>query len=178
MSERILELVKKLKALAERGVGGEKVNAEEQLKKLIEKYKIDLTRINEPILQYRIFRFDEKDEFHKKFVRQIILSVIGFKEFYYSGLIHNNWAVEIDDIQFIEISEKLDFYWPIFKSDLEIFYTAFIQKNELTVDVDEDDVPEFTDQELEKLYKAFRLMQNMQKHEFIKLLSDENETTI
>lgn len=178
MSDRILELVKKLKALAERGIGGEKVNAEEQLKKLIEKYNINLSDLDEPILQYRIFKFDEKDEFHKKFVRQIILSVIGLKEFYYSGLIHNNWAVEIDDIQFIEISEKLDFYWPIFKSDLEIFYTAFVQKNELTVDVDEDKIPKFTDEELEKLHKAFRLMQNMQKHEFKKLLSDKNETAI
>lgn len=177
MTDRILELAKKLKALAERGHGGEKTNAEDQLKRLIDKYGIKLENIEQPILQFRIFKFDEKDELHKKFVRQIILSVIGLKDFYYSGLIHNNWTVEIDDLQFIEISEKIDFYWPIFKSDLEIFYTAFVQKNELTVDVDESKVPKLTDEEIERLNKAFRMMQTMQKHEFKKLLSQDNETT-
>lgn len=175
MSDRILELAKKLKALAERGEGGEKINAEEQLKRLVEKYNLELDDIENVRVQYRIFKFEDSNEIHKKFVKQIISSVIGDKNFYYAGLIHNNWAVEIDDFQYVEISEKIDFYWPMFKADLEIFYTAFIQKNELTLIVDEDKMPKFTEQEIEKLRQAYRMMQTMQKHTFKKLLNDNNE---
>lgn len=176
MSDRILELAKKLKALAERGEGGEKTNAVDQLKKLIEKYNLDLEDINSVRLQYRIFAFDINNELHKKFVRQIISAVIGQKDLYYAGLIHNNWAVEIDDYQYVEISEKIDYYWPIFNNELDIFYTAFVHKNELTVDVEPDKLPKLTDEEISKLRQAFSMMNGMQKHEFKKLLSDKNET--
>jgi hypothetical protein len=175
MSDRILELAKKLKALAERGVGGERINAVEQLKRLIEKYQLDLEDINSVRLQYRVFKFDEHNELHKKFVKQIIAAVVGDKEFYYAGLIHNNWTVEIDDFQYVEIAEKLDFYWPIFNSEMDVFYNAFIKKNDLALVVEENKLPQLTVEEIEKLNKEYRMMQGMQKHQFKKLLSDGNE---
>lgn len=175
MSDRILELAKKLKALAERGEGGEKINAEDQLKRLVEKYQLNLDDIQSVRLQYRIFKFNDTDELEKKFVKQVISSVVGATNFYYAGLIHNNWAVEIDDLQYVEISEKIDFYWPIFKADLEIFYTAFIQKNDLTLIVDEENMPKFSEEDIQKLRQAYKMMQSMQKHTFKKLLSDDNE---
>ena len=176
MSDRILELAKKLKALAERGEGGEKVNAADQLQRLVEKYNLKLDDVNAIRLQYRIFKFDIDNELQKKFYRQIISSVVGQTNFYYSGLIHNNWAVEIDDFQFVEISEKIDYYWPIFNSELDIFYTAFVHKNELTVDVEPDKMPQLSEEEVDKLRKAFNMMNGMQKHTFTKMLSDRNET--
>jgi len=175
MSERILELAKKLKALAERGEGGEKVNAFDQLQKLIKKYDLNLEDFETAKLSYRVFAFDMHDETHKKFVRQVIISVIGLTDMYYNGLIHNNWAVEIDDLQYVEISEKIDFYWPIFKREMEIFYTAFVQKNDLTLNVPEGEMPTLSEAELQKLRQAFKMMQGMEKHEFKKLLNDKNE---
>lgn len=175
MDEKILNLAKKLQALAERGTGGEKENAEIMLAKLAEKYSIDLKDLQSVKKQHRIFKFDENNNFHKKFVQQVIASVIGAADFYYAGLIHNNWAVEISDVEYIEISEKLEFYWPAFLNDLEIFYTAFIQKNELYLKADPDKIPQPSDKDMEKMRKAFKLMNSMSHHVFVKMLNQNNE---
>ncbi len=176
MDEKILNLAKKLHALAERGMGGEKENAEMMLVKLAEKYNIDLKDLQSVQKQHRIFKFDENNNFHKRFVQQIIASVIGAVDFYYAGLIHNNWAVEISDVEFIEISEKIEFYWPAYLNDLEIFYTAFIQKNELFLKTDPDSPPPApNDKDLEKMRKAFKLMNSMSSHIFVRMLNQNNE---
>lgn len=45
--EKYIELAKKLKELADRGTGGEKVNAEQQLTRLMEKHGITLEDIED-----------------------------------------------------------------------------------------------------------------------------------
>ena len=175
MDEKILNLAKKLQALAERGHGGEKENAELMLEKLALKYNIVLKDLQSVQKQHRIFNFDEKNDFHKRFVKQIIASVLGQVDFYYAGLIHNNWAVEVSDVEYIEISEKIEFYWPAYLNDLEIFYTAFIQKNELFLKMDPDKIPEPSEKEKDKMHKAFKLMNSMTTHVFVKMLNENNE---
>jgi hypothetical protein len=174
MDEKILNLAKKLQALAERGHGGERENAEVMLTKLANKYSIDLKDLQSVKKMHRIFKFDDHF-FHKKFVQQVIASVIGEIDFYYAGLIHNNWAVEISDVEYIEISEKLEFYWPAFLNDLEIFYTAFIQKNELFLKADPEKKYDLNPTDDDKLRKAFKLMNSMSTHIFIKMINQSNE---
>lgn len=57
------ELLKKLQALAERGVGGEKETAERKLRQLMEKYGIDEMEFAE----------DKLEEFEFKWQRRLIL---------------------------------------------------------------------------------------------------------
>ncbi len=45
------ELIKKIKALADRGVGGEKENAQKLLKELMQKYNINEEEISEDIIK-------------------------------------------------------------------------------------------------------------------------------
>ena len=47
MTDKQRELLKKLQALAERGVGGEKETAERKLKQLIEKYGIEEAELSD-----------------------------------------------------------------------------------------------------------------------------------
>lgn len=56
MSDKKKELLKKLQALAERGVGGERETAERKLKELIKKYGIEEEELNED----KIIDFDFK----------------------------------------------------------------------------------------------------------------------
>jgi len=65
--------------------------------------------------------------------------------------------------------------YDIFKREMEIFYTAFVQKNDLTLNVPEGEMPTLSEAELQKLRQAFKMMQGMEKHEFKKLLNDKNE---
>jgi hypothetical protein len=43
--DKIIELAQKIKALADRGIGGEKLNAQQQLKRIMKKYNISTADI-------------------------------------------------------------------------------------------------------------------------------------
>lgn len=75
MSDKKKELLKKLQALAERGVGGERETAERKLKELIKKYGIEEEELNED----KIIDFDFKyhSEWEKKLLRQLFYKMFG-----------------------------------------------------------------------------------------------------
>lgn len=72
--DRIIELAKKLKALSERGEGGEKLNADRMLRDLMEKHGISLSDIEDESTEMRLFHFKAKQ--HKIFI-QVAAMVIG-----------------------------------------------------------------------------------------------------
>lgn len=75
MSDKKKELLKKLQALAERGVGGERETAERKLKELNKKYGIEEEELNED----KIIDFDFKyhSEWEKKLLRQLFYKMFG-----------------------------------------------------------------------------------------------------
>lgn len=75
MTDKQKALMKKLQALAERGVGGEKETAERKLKQLIEKYGIEEAELSDDkILE---FKFHYKGEWEKRLLRQIFYKMFG-----------------------------------------------------------------------------------------------------
>lgn len=54
MESKIIELARKIKELADRGVGGEKVNATQKLADLLKKYDIAFTELEETKSNYNL----------------------------------------------------------------------------------------------------------------------------
>jgi len=122
--QNIIDLAKKLKALAEQGVGGEKENASAMLQRLMDKHGITIDSISNDVKKRRWFTVKTTQ---LKFLRQVVSSVIGGD---YSYFVHPNVkseiAFELTDAEYIEVEAKFDFYWRKYKEDMEIFYSAFI----------------------------------------------------
>lgn len=68
-------LLKKIRALAERGVGGEADNAEEILRRLMEKYGVSEDELNEEERRRHDFEYHGKEQ--EKLLRQVVFKVTG-----------------------------------------------------------------------------------------------------
>lgn len=173
---KILELAKKLHSLAQKGVGGERDNAVRMLELLLKKHGISM----EDIEGERIVRFDYTiSKGDQKFFTQVVSSVFG-KDF---TLYHATkgsprgkkiMAFYSTHSQFIEVVSKFEFYLKRYTDDLETFYSAFIQKNALYAKPDENDETEsepLSEDQSKKLWKMMRMMESMDRHQFLKQLS-------
>lgn len=78
MDEKTIQRIKKLQALAERGVGGEKTTAQKKLAKLLKDNGINsLDELQKEEYEYTIFSYNEKHEI--KLLRQCMYKVMGTK---------------------------------------------------------------------------------------------------
>jgi hypothetical protein len=171
MSEsKYIELAKKLKALSDRGVGGEKYNAEQQLKRLMNKHGLTVEDIE-----------GEKKEFHyfkvptdgSRLFGQVASTVLG-KGF---DLLRDRrkqkyLVIETTASDAIEIESKFDFYYNAFAKELDVFYSAFLVANDLYPKngdvIDAGDLPK---EELEKIKKIQKMAAGMDAQSFFKRLT-------
>lgn len=133
---KVLELAKKLKALAEQGVGGEKENAQAMLDALLIKHNITLEQLEEekrdvffikmPEVDFRLFSqiaknirydIDLRGEFTKAKIKKLKLP--------------GNFAVICTASEYIELEAKHDFYSKLYKKELSVFFVAFCTANNL-----------------------------------------------
>ena len=147
--DRIIELAKKLKALSERGEGGEKLNAARMLKDLMQKHDISLDQIEEVSREKRQFTFKPNQQ---KLFTQIAAMVMGRKvEFWKIKRKRNALSIECTVAEFMEIQAAFDFFWEAYERELNLFYKAFIFRNNLLPeDAIEPDQP-MDQEEMEKL---------------------------
>ena len=76
MDEKTIQRIKKLQALAERGVGGEKTTAQKKLAKLLKDNGINsLEELQKEEYEYTIFSYNGKHEI--KLLRQCMYKVMG-----------------------------------------------------------------------------------------------------
>lgn len=76
MEEKTIEKIKKLQALAERGVGGEKETAQKMLNRMLEKNGISsLEELENEEYEYTLFSYNGKHEI--KLLRQCFYKVMG-----------------------------------------------------------------------------------------------------
>lgn len=168
--EEIIEKVQKMKALAERGIGGEKENATQMVERMMEEYDITEDDLREDAVERRWLRFNSKDKYAKKLMAQIIYAVTGVGEYWTRGR-KAVAGVECTAAQEIEIASKYAFYYEAYLEDLEVFYSAFINKNGIfpeTTDSDDDD--EEREIDYEYLKKVQGMMKGMEKHDYHKQL--------
>ena len=131
LTKRRLERVK---ALAERGVGGEKENAEALLNRLMAKYSISEEDIEDTAERDYFIRYHNFWE--RKLIVQIAYKHLGSGHCCgtvgtQSGRPHKKICVTCTPAQYIEIEADFEFYKAAWEEELAIFYSAFISKNDI-----------------------------------------------
>ena len=132
--DKVKELAKKLKALAERGEGGEKRNAEKMLNKLLEKHGISIEQLNGENTEIEMITIKMKYEFIASIIIQSVVGegqLYSFKDKDTGKKMRSKIGVKCSKAEFIEIQAKLDFYCKAFAKELTYFEIAFLHKNNI-----------------------------------------------
>jgi len=176
--ERLLEKMEALKALAERGVGGEKVNAEERLRYLMQKHCISEEELEDAGVRTYWIAF--KTDFERRLLHQLAYMHLGSGHAFgcvgkYTNRPRKKVGVECTPAQYIEIEADFAFYRVAMAEEMDIFYSAFLQKNYLfpppelvdhRLNDDDDDI------DIEKLAKIQAMMQGIEHRSHNKALPE------
>ncbi len=135
--EELLKRLERIKALADRGVGGEKENAEALLQRLMQKYNITEEDIEKKV--ERIYWIRYKTDLERKLIYQIAYKHCGSGHACrgvgtYSGRSKKLIGVTCTPSIYIEVEADFEFYREALKEDLDIFMQAFIHKNDIFPD--------------------------------------------
>lgn len=131
--EQKIEKLKKIKALAERGIGGEKETAMRMYEELKTKYEIADDETNMTTTHW--FRY--KDALEEKLLCQIFYKVTGDTTGYaYAGRRANTKKRGCDctEAEALEITLLFSFYKEELKKELNVFIVAFYNANSLFPD--------------------------------------------
>lgn len=133
MDEKTIQRIKKLQALAERGVGGEKTTAQKKLAKLLKDNGINsLDELQKEEYEYTIFSYKGKHEI--KLLRQCMYKVMGAKSdrtAYKPYGRRQKIGIYCTKAQKIEIELEFEFYRNVFYEELSTFMDAFIQAQKI-----------------------------------------------
>lgn len=107
VDEKKLELMKKLQALAERGVGGEKEGAQRKLEELMKKYNIEEEDLSDDKLED--FEFKYRTLFEEKLLRQLFYKIVPdyrSKTYRYSWGRGSKGYEDVEGFYYHEITEE------------------------------------------------------------------------
>ena len=147
MDEKTIQRIKKLQALAERGVGGEKTTAQKKLAKLLKDNGINsLDELQKEEYEYTIFSYNGKHEI--KLLRQCMYKAMGAKS---DRTAYKPYGRR----QKIEIELEFEFYRNVFYEELSTFMDAFIQAQKIfPEDAPVGDYDEFNERDMKIAFMA------------------------
>lgn len=157
MDEKTIQRIKKLQALAERGVGGEKTTAQKKLAKLLKDNGINsLDELQKEKYEYTIFSYNGKHEI--KLLRQCMYKVMGAKSdrtAYKPYGRRQKIGIYCTKAQKIEIELEFEFYRNVFYEELSTFMDAFIQAQKIfPEDAPVGDYDEFNERDMKIAFMA------------------------
>ena len=169
--ERLLEKLMKVKALADRGEGGERESAERTLAALMERYGITEADLEDNQVSTHWIRY--KTVWEKKLLHQLAYMYLGEGNSFgcvgtYTGRSRKEVGIKCTPAQYIEIEADFAFYSAAMEEEMGIFYSAFLQKNnlfpppELARENTEEEIAEAMD--LERLAKISAMMDGIEQH--------------
>jgi hypothetical protein len=130
------KLLLKIKALADRGVGGEQINAAAFLEKLLRDHGLEENDLIGDVVKDHEFKFDGRIHFAARLLEQIAYAVTGNIDdrkytCKYVQRTKSRRCIVCTDSEFVEIAAMYEFYVHHLKIDIEMFYGAFIQSNNI-----------------------------------------------
>lgn len=165
MDDRLRERIEKIKALAERGVGGEKDTAQKKLDKLLKDNGLTIESLESEEIHYYLFSYSSS--YSKKLLFQVMYKVLSTKVSYYrTKHTRNKVGVYCTHSQKIEIELDYEFYLNLFEEEVDSLLSAFIQEQDLfpndagSVQVD---ISTLTPEEKERMLKQQAYQQNINK---------------
>lgn len=128
------ETLKKVRELALRGIDGEKKAAQTLLDKLMEKYHIDESELDDNERKRVVFYYHGKDE--KALLIQVACKVTNDLTYYkrrnQSGRVRKTEiSKDCTEAERIQILFLFDFYKELYKREADFFMKAFLNKHDL-----------------------------------------------
>lgn len=174
MDDKTRVRIKKLQALAERGVGGEKTTAEKMLQKMLKKNGIkSLEELETDSYEYTLFSYHGKHEI--KLLRQCMYKVMGVdsdRTTYRTKETRQKIGIYCTKAQKIEIELEFEFYRNVFYEDLSTFMDAFIQAQIIfPPDAPKGDIDECNEHDL----KMALMAQGIDRRQRCKMIESEEK---
>lgn len=171
MDEKLKIRLGKLMALARTGVGGEKVNADNFLVKLLDKHNLTLTDIVDSAKTMHFFSY--RNAMQRRLLGQVIYSVCGSSiEVFKSRSKRSSLRVEVTRLEQIEIEILYGAYKAALKVEIELLVEAFIHKNGIFASADGVQEPrQLSAKEMERMEKVLRMMEGLDKVQVRKALA-------
>lgn len=141
MEIKLKDKLLKLYELSKRGVGGEKVNAEFMLNRLLYKHGLTVNDIDQDLPKNRYYSSTNK--LNEKIICQVIYKVLN------GGAIYGvrgtkEVTAKVTDYQHVQILELIDFHLENFNKErnqfIKDFTSAYVQKHNLFRDTTEKDI--------------------------------------
>lgn len=156
-NEKAIQRMKKLQALAERGVGGEKETAEKMLQQMLKKNGMSsLEELENEEVEYTLFSYNGKHEI--KLLKQCIYKVMTAAKkvtYYRSKGTRQKIGIYCTKAQKIEIELEFEFYRNVFYDELNTFIDAFIQAQKIfPPDAPEDSYDELNPKDIKIAFMA------------------------
>jgi len=133
---KFIDLAKKLKALADKGVGGEKQNASEMLEALMRKHGINPEDLeSEKRNEYFFDITEDQIPLFNQFVKttNVKLNLYVLKNKSEAKKMGGGVLVECTASEYVEIESKAAIYFRLFKEEYAVFFRAFLTANDLLV---------------------------------------------
>jgi len=133
MIDSIREKIRKIQALAEQGIGGEKEDAKRILQRLLAKHKLtleDLPKLGQDATELYYFRCT--GEVERSLLRQCYLYVVPDGEpYYFTRHGRKTIGFKLTYLQYLELKNYWDYYRQLWKQELGLFYQAFLYKHRI-----------------------------------------------
>lgn len=132
----IINKLKKIAALADRGVGGERVNAKIQLEKLLEKYSLDMSDIQgqaDQPTEWWFFPYAtrvEKDLLIQCYATLNLADDEGFLR-YRRSRNPRGLKFELTTMQKAELADMYKYYRKLYTKEMKLLFSAFLNKHNL-----------------------------------------------
>lgn len=173
MDEVVRRRIDKLRALAERGVGGEKETAQRKLDKLLKDNGLTLESLTSEETHYYLFSYT--NEHTRKLLNQVMYKVMGGEQrVYRSKGKRMKIGLFCTSSQKVEIELDYEFYRNLFDAEVGNLLTAFIQKQEIFPDdcpVSTINLDELSPEEKDKYLKQQGYQQNMERRSRTAMIS-------
>lgn len=118
-----ISIARKLYELAQKGIGGEKENAQTMFEEHIKKHKIHISEID---ASKNMRKFKIKSDDDRMILANVILSVNPFAEIIKLETALN---VELDEEDFIEVRERFKYFVRLYKIEKQMLTDAFFHKH-------------------------------------------------
>lgn len=169
----------KIKALAERGEGGERESAIKLYNKLLKKYDIDEASLQKDSLHKHWFAYE--GDIEENLLVQIFYMVTGDSEYFrrHSRTHGDQCGCMCTDFERTEIAFYFEFYKGALQQELEAFLMAFKLKNHLFPDesarcyVPEEDAPAEAEVYTDILIKAQKMAEDIDKSNPVRMIETE-----
>jgi hypothetical protein len=165
MDDKIIDKLKKINALAERGFAGEAKAAKRQLEKLMEKYGLTIDDIMDEKKTERVFKVPRAMD--QLFV-QVLTSVISdrFRDVWnYRGETTLK-RIDLTDMEFVDIEQSWSFHSKQLKKEIakskKLLESAYYQKHDLFNCNPKESNSKGSKLSLKELEALFRMMDNLE----------------